>query len=162
MKLSPSPIEKPLDMHRFGPSIRIALLALILAITGVGCGRKNVVTGTVSLGTKKLATGSVVMVQEDTLRLFQGQIEPDGTYTIEGVPYGELKIAVHSANPNVKVEVKRKADPELFRGKEKQVSQAPPVVGWFPIPEQYGDHTKSNLSIVIEQPMTVHNIELKQ
>lgn len=73
-----------------GRAIGVALVALALA----GCSDRAVaVRGKVTYQGKPLAGGSVTLVGPTGL-VYAGAVQADGTYTIDGVPAGSVKIGV--------------------------------------------------------------------
>ena len=70
------------------------VLMLLLA----GCGRSANVTGKVTYQARSVCYGTVILVSADK-KVRSGVIEPDGSYTVEGVPLGDVKIAVISHDP---------------------------------------------------------------
>lgn len=125
----------------------VALLLLTLALLGCGKGTGSV-TGRVAHKGKALAGGTVTLVSEGGIRV-TGRINPDGTYKIDEVPVGIVKIAVKASN-----------SPGL-----------PPVlVPWAPedgeaeassdIPASYADADKSGLTIVVAAGQLAHDIDL--
>jgi hypothetical protein len=85
----------------------------------------------------------------------QGNIDSDGTYSIEGVAIGEAKAAVSSINP-------KSSDFQVRRPQARQpLKPRPEVKGWFPIPEKYNTPFKSGLSYSIKAGQNTIDIELK-
>ena len=76
--------------RRFGPLILVAALA--------GCGGPATVSGKVTYLGRPVLSGSVVALNADgTAKL--GVIQPDGTYTVEGVKRGRVRFGVFSPDP---------------------------------------------------------------
>jgi hypothetical protein len=107
---------------------------------------------------KPLVSGSVMMVADDGLPLV-GVINPDGSYTVSGVPVGKVRVAVNSPPPEPPVNAGGPAGP---LGKNP-ASAPPPLVddaGWFPIPEKYGDPEQSGLTFHVKRGPNIYNIDL--
>lgn len=150
-------------MHRPQMYRLVALLVGGAALfTSAGCGAaKSDVSGTVSYMGKSLAMGQVLIVASDS-NPYYGDITEDGTYRITGVPTGEAKVAVSSANPAL---VGKGRGGEIAE-RLKKVGEKPaaPVVDpkkWFAIPEKYETHTTSGLTMSVTGGTTTHNISLK-
>jgi len=121
---------------------------------GAGCARQGDVTGKVTQNGKALVWGTVQFEGSDHL-IKQGNIDPDGTYFVEGVATGEAKVAVSSINP-------QSADFQQRRGEGRPPPKPRPVVkGWFPISEQYSDLSKAKLSYTIKGGQNKFDIDLK-
>src|SRR5438132_3725963 len=73
-------------------------LTITLLTPIVGCGGKGDVSGQVTFKGKPLVFGTVQFEANDKT-FKQGNINRDGTYSIDGVPVGEAKVAVNSPNP---------------------------------------------------------------
>ena len=130
--------------------IRMLFAAVLLA--GVsGCARTVDVEGTVTYRGRPVISGSVIFVAADRTA-HAGIIEPDGTYFVEGLPPGLVKIAVVSQDP-AKGRTVQAGDKILHRtGRGKRKTQAaaskppPPAKGWFPLPFQLADAETSGLT----------------
>jgi hypothetical protein len=132
------------------PAGVIALLMLVV----VGCAGRGDVSGKVSYKGKALVFGTVQLEAADKT-FHQANIESDGSYSIPGVPVGEARVAVSSANPQ-----SSRFQP-LVRGERPPPPPRPPVPGWFPIPEQYEDINKSRLTYSVKSGANTYDIDLK-
>ncbi len=134
---------------RFRAALVITLLTLM-----VGCGRTGDVSGQVSFKGKPLVCGTVQFEASDKT-FKQGIINRDGSYSIDGVPVGEAKVAVNSPNP-------KSGD---FQPLQREGRPPPPprpeIPGWFPIPAEYQDLSKPRLTYTIKSGDNTINIELK-
>jgi hypothetical protein len=128
------------------PFVVIALLTLV-----VGCAGRGDISGKVTYKGKALVFGTVQMEAADKT-FKQANIEPDGSFSIPGVPVGEAHVAVSSANPQSSDFVPLHAGPRL---------KAKAVTGWFPIPGEYADLTKSPLTYTVKRGPNTYDIELK-
>jgi hypothetical protein len=136
------------------------LLACGLVLVLCGCGqKKGTVSGKVILEGKTVQFGSVLIVGRDHVP-HSGAIQPDGTYVVQEVPYGEASLAVISTDPASRRAIKV---PRSSLAEGEPPPEPPPVdnQGWFPIPDKYSDENQSGLSLTVQQPRTTHNIELK-
>lgn len=140
-------------MFRMG--IKISALACAFGLAGCGSGRVDV-AGEVSMNGKPVVYGSVTLVAADGIG-YAGEIQPDGTFQVTGVPAGPVKIGVSSPNPRGIAQAAaggRKDKTELnFAGNRRRETNPtvpatavlPPeiVAKWFQIPERYEDPAKS-------------------
>lgn len=159
---------------------RLILGAALLSLGVTGCGGVGSVTGTVTYkpNGKKLAWGTVSMIGRDGI-LRQGVINRDGTYSVNGVPTGEVKVLVSSENPKATPANSAKAgsgrvDPDAGKraprpgepgaADDRGMTPSPVdeeiVKAWFPIPEKYADMGKSNLTATVKGGPNVHDIIL--
>lgn len=158
---------------------RLQRLGFGLCLAGmfflVGCGAsKTKVTGKVTLAGKALVFGSVTLV-DGTGMYHQGDIGLDGSYSIEGVPTGPVKIGVFSPNPHAQARGadKGKSAPDPNDPREKFIAsqggkkdagppkQLPPAGAWFPIDNKYTDPANSGLTGTVAKD-TPLNIDIPQ
>jgi len=81
----------------------IAIGALLLScflIVGCGGGGVTQLSGKVTLDDKALPGGMVVFVTEDGSKTEHVPIKPDGTYSSDKVPYGNLRVGVTPPPPS--------------------------------------------------------------
>jgi hypothetical protein len=130
------------------PAVAAGLLAL-----AVGCGGRGDVSGKVTYKDKPLVWGTVQFEGSDGI-LKQGNINSDGTYSVQGVATGEAKVAVSSINPN-----STDFQPRLVEGQSPP--PRPQVKGWFPIPQKYDTPYNSGLAYPIKSGANTIDIELK-
>lgn len=139
---------------------RLGLCLGVLVLAGCGAQRADV-SGKVTHKNRPVVTGNVTLVASDG-SAFDGTINPDGTYTVHGVPLGPVKIGVTSADPSVTgASAGRVGSRDSGAGgkvkREKDKEPAPKVAGWFPIPEAVTDPNKSGLTgtVVPNQPLDI-------
>jgi hypothetical protein len=140
--------------------IRKTSLLLPVLLAGVcGCDSRATVTGKVSYQGRPVTYGSVTFLSADkTAR--SGVIEPDGSYTVEGVPPGTAKIAVISRDPSKGRSIVRAHKP----GQPEQgtASSQPTVVNaWFPLPPRFEDAKASGLDCTVDSRHVSHDIDVK-
>jgi hypothetical protein len=118
----------------------IALGLLVLA----GCSAaKGSLSGTVTFQGKPIVYGTVIAVCSDGISR-SANIEPDGSYRLDNLPTGEVKLAVLSPEPY--------ETPSSPRRGERSVPAKPAPNGavdrskWVKIPEEYGDPRLSGLA----------------
>ena len=133
-----------------------AFLAVLFGFAN-GCGPgKGGLTGKVTLDGKAITKGQVSL-QAGNGQIYAGDIGEDGTYLINGIPSGTVKVAVTSIDEAVT---------EYFRalakaGKREGVAPKAPPKAMFAIPEKYGDFNTSDLTTVVKSGApTTYNIEI--
>jgi hypothetical protein len=152
----------PLSMRRTTWGLRLATILLC----GVsGCARTADVQGTVTHRGRPVIAGSVFFVGADNAAR-AGVIEPDGTYAIDGVPPGPVKVAIVSQDPakGRSIQVGDKVLHRTGRGKRKgNAARKPlaPAKGWFPLPAEVGDPERSGLTFLVSPGRATLPIELK-
>ena len=82
---------------------------------------------------------------------YSGVIEPDGSYAIEGVPQGTVKIGVISRDPWMGRSVVRD-------GKRVRPNK---IEGWFPLAPQFEAPATSGLNCAIDSRHVSYDIDLK-
>lgn len=141
------------------------LVAAALLFGLSGCARTVDVEGVVTYRGKPIISGSVIFIAADRTT-HSGIIEPDGTYYVEGLPPGPVKIAVVSQDPakGRTVQVGDKILHRTGRGKRKIKGAAnkppPPAKGWFPLPAQLADADTSGLTWHVPAGPATFPIEL--
>lgn len=138
----------PPSRSRLASAAGMAALAAAL----VGCSGRGDATGKVTYKDKAVVFGTVLFLGRDGPR--QGNIAPDGSYTVRGIATGQARVAVNS--PDAK-------GIQLYPNKNPKYKQEPYVSppGWFPIPKQYESVETSGLVYTIRGGTNTINIELK-
>lgn len=140
------------------PSMRLVLFGILLAGIQVGCGPSTVnVTGTVTMAGKPVVWGTVNLLAENG-QTFQGQIQPDGKYTVQGAPLGTLKATVFSPDPLPPSSgaPRKEALSAALSGKAELRAR------WFPIPDKYSNFESSGLAVNAGRNPTQFDITLKE
>ena len=134
------------------------LLLLVLLAGLCGCGKAATVAGKVTYQGRPVIHGAVTFLSADkTAR--SAAIGPDGSYTIEHVPPGVVKIGVISRDPSRgRTAV---AGQTAVRRQNRGRSARPPMPGWFPLPVQFEDPGTSGLSCEVGSGQVHHDIDLK-
>jgi hypothetical protein len=135
------------------------LPAVILLAGACGCGNTATVTGKVTYQGRPVTYGSVIFLSADNTAC-EGVIEPDGSYTVQGVHAGDVKIGVISRDPSKGRSVLRGEKPAR-PGKAGGAPRKPPPEGWFPLPTRFEDPASSGLGCTIASGHVVHPIEIK-
>jgi hypothetical protein len=143
------------------------LLCLCAILLTAGCGGKGAVSGKVLYQGKPVPAGTVSFVLEGG-GVVSSLIGEDGSYTIQNVPSGTVKITVETASarpPSAQEGRGPKAPkaPEFMMkySKEKDPKAAERGKRYVPIPEQYSDPARSNLTYVVKSGKQEHDIDMK-
>jgi len=137
----------------------LLLCSLFLFVAAAGCAPpRGEVKGTVTYKNEPVKTGTV------TIGNSQGKIEPDGSYLVKDVEYGENKVLVVSVNDDEMVAFAKKLS-EAGKGakfdKDGQVNMPkPPAKGFSYIPERYGNPATTDLKVTVGASITEYNITL--
>ena len=158
-------------MHRLILVVPFGLLIGLLEGCGPGHGD---VHGQVKYQGKVVSQGSVVMVGGDRMPIV-GRIGSDGTYSLQGVPAGVVRIAVLSPNPAAAstssprsplsgkgpVSLKSKIGAQTAQNDASGVMAKATRAKWFPLPPQYEDPDTSGITTEIHRGDNTFDIELK-
>jgi hypothetical protein len=143
-------------LHAFKKTQAIAWLALLVLF---GCARTGTVTGKVTYQGRPVRHGTVIGLNI-AKSAQSGVIEPDGTYTIPAVPYGEFKIAVVSRDPSKGRSTTRGEKPDR-KEKKSSAAEAAPIEGWVPLPSSYEMPGSSGLRCNVDSRSVRYDLELK-
>jgi hypothetical protein len=117
----------------------------------VGCGRgRGDLQGTVTFQNKPVRFGSVQVLGSDGITK-AGSINDDGTYVVEDILAGPIKIAVHSPDPGQIHVATRKGEPPPKADRSK----------WFRLPDKFADFDKSELTFSLRAGPNTFDIPLK-
>jgi hypothetical protein len=135
----------------------VGWLLFSVLIAGVcGCGRTATVTGNVTYQGRAVVYGSAVFLSADN-KAHAGVIGPDGSYTVEGVPPGDVKITVLSRDPS-KGRMAGRARKPAPPGTNPPAAPETTVQGWFPLPAKFEDPETSGLTCTVVSGRFVHDI----
>jgi hypothetical protein len=133
----------------------IALGLLLFA----GCSAaKGSLSGTVTYQDRPVVYGTVFAVCTDGITR-SADIQPNGSYRLENLPIGEVKLAVLSPEPPKNAAHERRGD-RSGRGKTAPI----PTVDrskWFKIPEKYSDPRLSSLATTISAGHSTFELQLQ-
>src|SRR5581483_4829114 len=139
----------PMCNHRLTACVTIAAGCLVAA-TGCGPARGDL-GGTVTYQGQPVRSGSVTVLGGDGIPRTDA-IREDGTYLVQNIAPGPVKIAVASPDP---------ARAHLHTRKSGSAISPITRPGWFAIPDDYGDFNKSGLSVQLTAGRNTYAIELK-
>lgn len=145
--------------------------AILLAAGCSGSGKLGTITGTVNVKGKPLNGGTISFVRAGVAdaQPVTVVINPDGTYTAEGVPYGELLISVVPPPPSTIL-----ADASAAKDQMGQLqAQGRPVPQSLidatgsavnktaeMFPATYSDPLTSGLSFTLDAPTATHTVDI--
>lgn len=133
---------------------RVSIWALfaLLALIPIACQSRSNVSGKVTYNGKPVVFGTILFHGRDGLR--QGNIQPDGSYSVLNIAAGDVKVAVNSINPK---------NIDMHPGKRPHLKPEPypDAPGWFPIPKKYDNIATSELVFKIPGGDSVLDIDLK-
>jgi hypothetical protein len=141
-----------------GRAIAVLLVSSVCLVSG--CGKPTGdVSGQVSYKGKALEYGSVTISCADG-SMSGGEINPDGTYLVKGVPIGKGRVAVTAIDPK-KIEANRQAVKEM-KDSQKPNPGRPNFdpKTYDSIPTKYGDPTTSGLELDVKTGKNEFNIPL--
>ena len=135
------------------------LLVLGFLVGAGGCGNRATVCGRVTYQGRPVTYGAVIFVAGDrTAR--SAVIAPDGSYKIEGLASGALKIGVISHDPSKGRSAKRRHKPAPPQDGSAG-SPGSPGTAWFPLPARFETPATSGLDCTVGSGAVDHDIELK-
>ena len=146
------------------PAYHALLLGLLLG--AAGCAASGSVSGKVTYKGQPLGGGTVLFASPGKASV-TADIAPDGSYTIAKIPAGPVHIAVETKSAKANRAPKGMMPP---KGVEvpPEAEQSPVYGGagraggkYVPIPEQYADPDKSDLSYTVKGGPQTYDINLQ-
>jgi hypothetical protein len=127
---------------------------MLLCLVGAGgCGNRATVSGKVTYQGRPVTYGAVIFVAGDgTAR--SAVIAPDGSYKIEGLSPGAVKIGVLSPDPSKGRSAKRHHKPAPSQDGTQSAA-------WFPLPTRFEAPSTSGLECTVGSGAVDHDIQLK-
>ena len=142
--------------------LSVLFLSTLTCVAGCGDGTATV-SGQVSYRGRPVTSGSIIMVNPDGTAE-SGVIQPDATYSVDGVQKGRVKIGVLSPDPAHARSILR-ADENRAKANRKHTKAKAPVrakdVAWFPLPHDLGDPAKSGLECDVTASRVNYDITVK-
>ena len=143
--------------HTLAPRIAAAILLAVALSLAAGCGRgKGDVSGKVTYNGKPLPFGNVQFISP--AGNVPGEIKPDGTYSVTGVPVGLSKIAVNCQDPAYADYMK--ALSASIKDKNVPKPKGNPE-DFDKIPRKYFDPEQSGLTYEVKSGAQTYDIDLK-
>lgn len=140
----------------------IGLSVLILALFTLGCGSPiGTVTGTVYYKNVPLKGGNVTFVSSDKTKSLISPIAEDGSYRIEKVPIGVVKVMVETKSLDKKANLRSSQPPAGMKGGNRAATDPKEMARrYVPIPSNYSDVDKSGLEYTVQGGSQTHDIKL--
>jgi hypothetical protein len=137
----------------------LASLLFLLA----GCGGTGTVSGKVKVNGEPVTAGTVTFLAEDD-KSYQGNISPDGSYTVEKVPPGTVKIGVYAPSgappmPDFAKKALGKLDIPKQAGQDVNPYDFKKHTGPV-VPDNFMDPRKSTLTYTVKTGNQDHDIEI--
>ena len=130
--------------------IRSVRLLALVPLLAAGCGGgKGDLTGKITFGGKPLPKGQVSLQARDG-KMYAADIQPDGSYTITGIPSGSVKIAVTCIDESVTEYYRALAQ----AGKGNAPAPKEPPKPTYAIPDKYNDFNSSGLTAEVKSGST--------
>jgi hypothetical protein len=141
------------------PWVMSALLGTgLLLLSGCGGGSTATVSGTVTYKDKPLPGGLITFMAEQGDAVARGKIEKDGTYRVNKVPVGNVKIGIQASEPpKYGAGMIPKEEAAKLGKKATAVDPGDHVT----LPKQFADPNKSGLTYTVKHGPQEHNISLK-
>src|SRR5262245_32724591 len=127
--------------------MRRTLWPVLLVLVAVcGCDSTATLSGKVTYQGRTVASGTVIVLNADGTAA-SGVIHPDGSYSVEGVQRGHVRLGVLSPDPAHarSILVTNRAKDDHKSTKPGRPTAKPKTPGWFPLPHDLGDPGKSGL-----------------
>jgi hypothetical protein len=134
-------------------------LLLVLLPAACGCSKTATVTGKVTYQGRPVVHGSITFVR-DAQTARSAAIQPDGSYTVEDVPLGTMKVCVFSRDPRKGRSVVISQQAARSGDKTADESKAP-VDGWFPLPPKFEAAATSGLTCNVASRRVHHDLKLQ-
>jgi hypothetical protein len=144
------------------PGKWLRFLVLIVLLGPIGCGGPSTgtVTGKVKYKDTYLKGGTVAFVNEEKKDTKQGGIAEDGTYTIEKIAAGNVKITVETETLRQQSRAPVNAPPPGAGGDFKPASNKDMSKRYVEIPKKYADLGSSGLIFTVKPGKQEHEIKL--
>ena len=140
----------------------VGLSVLILALCTLGCGSPiGTITGTVYYKNVPLKGGNVTFVSSDKTKSLISPIAEDGSYRIEKVPLGVVKVLVETKSLAQKSTLRQSTPPAGMKDGNRAATDPKEMARrYVAIPLNYSDVDKSGLEYTVESGNQTHDIKL--
>jgi hypothetical protein len=134
--------------------------ALVVASTGCSAAGKADVTGHVTHQGKPVVAGVITFIGPDSVPM-TGSIQPDGTYTVQGVTPGLAKIGVISRDPAEQAALRLERRGKV--GKTGAGGTGPAAADptkWFALPQKYESPDTSEVTTTLHSGANQFDVTL--
>lgn len=144
---------------------RIQFLLIAVLFGTVGCSSSGTVSGKITYQNSPVKGGTIIFVTADGSQ-FSGPINEDGTYKVEKVPKGDVKIIVETSSLAQRATQKLNAPPEgqQVPGAKSDKQQFDPAEAqrrYTPIPGNYERADSTPLKLAVKGGAQTHDITLE-
>jgi hypothetical protein len=142
------------------------LFGVVLLIAGCGDTPRSKIHGTIKYQGKPLTNATLTFFAKDN-STHMAILNPDGTYTVDRVPRGPIKVSIQSdvPRPASKGQFAKGFGEMPAETKDGKRDPAPgpaePKATWPIVPANYNDPEKSGLSFELKEPDQEWSVELK-
>ena len=135
--------------------MRLGIFAAV-ALFAAGCGGSGPrarLHGSVKLAGVPVTNGVVVFVAGDNMT-YLADIHQDGTYAVDGVPYGPVTVSVQQSPPRPPPRPTTPGKKSFGEAKDAQVAEESPdaKIDGPVVPKRYSDPGQSGLAFEVKQP----------
>lgn len=140
----------------------VGLSVLLLALCTLGCGSPiGTVTGKIYYKNVPLKGGNVTFVSSDKTKSLISPIAEDGSYRIEKVPIGIVKVLVETNSLAKKSTLRTSTPPPGMKdGNKAAIDPKEMARRYVAIPLNYSDVEKSGLEYTVQGGSQTHDIKL--
>ena len=141
----------------------VAVCALLLQLVGCG-GATGSLSGKVTLDGQPVTTGSVIFTNGNSAQNQLASIQSDGSYKADGVPVGDVKVAVSVPPSGGSMPADAAKSAKLPPGIPADHPAAKAYAassGGANVPKEYTDPTTSNLTVKVAGGSQTYDIPLK-
>jgi hypothetical protein len=133
-------------------------LGLVLGLAVAGCAPgKGSVSGKVTFNDAPLPKGTITFTQQGGDRNPYSALISDGSYSLDGVPAGEMIVTVVTVDP---AKVGGGGGPAPG-GEDRPPVGGKPSPGFVPIPARYGKLEESGLKVTIRPGSQTYDVPLQ-
>lgn len=131
-----------------------------LLFLSAGCARTVSLEGKVTYKGKPVTFGSVTVLGEDE-SAYSGVIERDGTYRVDGIQPGKVRVGITSRDPSKGGRHAALPGEETNRQSRKSVdARKQAAKEWFPIPKKLENPVASGLELTLDSGRQSHDFGL--
>lgn len=138
------------------------LTAAFASVVLSGCGDmpRGRIHGIVKFQGKPLSKASLIFLAKDN-RTYLADIKPDGSYEVDGVALGPVKVSIQQFQPRPVPKSEKAAPKEEIEKKDSGRRDEEPKAVGPTLPAQYADPDKSGLTFELKQADQEWSVDLK-
>jgi hypothetical protein len=144
---------------RRNPAIQIVCLAVGIPLGLSGCGSNGTISGKITYQGETLRGGTIIFASQEDKGSVVAEIGNDGTYTIEKVPSGKVKIVVETSSLAKRARIPSHSAPD---GQKMPGGGSSDLKArYVPIPAQYESFDSTPLTYEVKSGKHQFNITLE-